>query len=73
MLEKQLKEIDLILDIHVNEELLAQRLIKRGLTSGREDDKEEVIRHRIQLFHECTEPVLEFYKKFGKVKSINGE
>lgn len=30
MLEKQLKEIDLILDIHVNEELLAQRLIKRG-------------------------------------------
>ncbi|MCU0405559.1 MAG: adenylate kinase [Ignavibacteriaceae bacterium] len=38
----------------------------------REDDKEEVIRKRLEVFRKSTEPVLNYYKKQGKVISING-
>src|SRR3989338_5464300 len=39
----------------------------------REDDTIAAIRKRIDLFHKFTEPVLEYYKKKGKLVEINGE
>jgi adenylate kinase len=38
----------------------------------RDDDREEVIRKRMEIFRKSTEPVLKYYKKQGKVISING-
>ena len=38
----------------------------------REDDKEEVIRKRMEVFKETTEPVLKYFKSRGKVVSVNG-
>lgn len=38
----------------------------------RNDDKEDVIRNRLKVFEENTKPVLEHYKKGGKVISVNG-
>jgi adenylate kinase len=38
----------------------------------RDDDKEEVIRKRLDIFRKTTEPVLKYYEKQGKVISING-
>jgi len=38
----------------------------------REDDKEEVIRKRMEVFKETTEPVLKYYQSKGKVVSVNG-
>ncbi|HEY6625977.1 MAG TPA: nucleoside monophosphate kinase, partial [Ignavibacteriaceae bacterium] len=38
----------------------------------RDDDKEEVIRKRLEIFRKTTEPVLRYYEKQGKVISING-
>ena len=32
----------------------------------REDDKEEVIRKRMEIFRKTTEPVLKYYEKQGK-------
>lgn len=38
----------------------------------RDDDKEEVVRKRLQVFQQNTEPVLNYYERQGKVISING-
>jgi adenylate kinase len=38
----------------------------------RNDDKEEVIRNRFRIFESVTLPILEHYKKMGKVISIDG-
>ena len=43
-----------------------------GLTSGRADDNEEAIANRLNVFHSKTQPVLDFYNHFGKVKTIDG-
>ena len=38
----------------------------------RSDDQEEVIRHRFEIFHLVTLPLLEHYEKMGKVIYIDG-
>lgn len=71
LLERELKEMDLILNLHVDEDVLVQRLLERSKTSGRADDNPETIKKRIKTFHDETEPVIEYYKKFGKIKHID--
>lgn len=38
----------------------------------RNDDKEEVIRHRLKVYEDSTKPVLDFYEKQKKVVSVKG-
>jgi adenylate kinase len=38
----------------------------------RDDDKEEVIRKRMEIFRKTTEPVLKYYEKKGKVYVVDG-
>ncbi len=46
--------------------------IKRLLKRGRADDKEEIIKNRIKIFHEETEEVIDFYKQKGLLSVVNG-
>lgn len=50
-------EIDVVLQLDAPEDLVVQRLLARG----REDDTEDVIRRRQQLYREETAPLLDFY------------
>lgn len=52
------------------EDVLLERLLKRGETSGREDDNMESIRKRFRVFVEQSMPVVELYKSEGKVLSV---
>ena len=52
--EQRFKEIQCILNFDVPEQVLVERLVKRGLTSGRADDNEETIKARISVFNEST-------------------
>lgn len=44
-----------------------------GRVSDREDETLLAIRKRIELFHEKTEPVIEYYRQHGKLIEVNGE
>lgn len=66
-------DIDVCLSLIVEDEILVQRLLKRGETSGRADDSnEEIIRARIAEYYAKTAEVAELYKKQGKYVEING-
>lgn len=39
----------------------------------REDDKEETIRNRLDVYRENTEPLVDFYRQRGKLTTINAE
>ncbi|MHA6697516.1 adenylate kinase [Chryseobacterium sp. A301] len=66
-------KIDLCLSLIVEDEILVERLINRGKTSGRTDDSnEEIIRNRIKEYYTKTAEVAELYKKQGKYVEING-
>lgn len=38
----------------------------------RKDDKPDVVKHRLDTYHEQTEPLKDYYGKQGKIKSIDG-
>lgn len=44
-----------------------------GTLIQREDDKNEIINHRLQVYEEQTYPILERYDKRGKIREISGE
>lgn len=64
--------VSIMIDLEVSEEELIDRLLKRGITSGRSDDNYETIQKRIQVYHSKTAPVLDFYKKEGLATEIKG-
>jgi len=53
------------------EEVMLQRLLERGKTSGREDDNAESIKKRFVTFHEQSMPVVEYYRKQAKVLEVD--
>ncbi|KAI0075800.1 UMP-CMP kinase [Panus rudis PR-1116 ss-1] len=61
----------LVLFFTTTEEVMLNRLLERGKTSGREDDNEESIRKRFRVYKEQTMPVIEYYTKQHKVASID--
>ena len=66
-------EITVCLSLVVDDEVLVQRLLKRGETSGRTDDSnEEIIRNRIKEYYMKTAEVAELYKQQGKYVEVNG-
>jgi len=44
-----------------------------GKLIQREDDKEEIIRHRFEVYEKQTFPIIERYSTVGKLKEISGE
>lgn len=54
------------------EEVMLNRLIERGKTSGRSDDNAESIKKRFKTFKETSMPVVEYYRKQGRVVAVDG-
>lgn len=66
-------EITLMLALRVPEEELVKRLLLRGKDSGRADDQnEEIIRNRIQVYNNQTAVVADFYAAISKYHEVNG-
>lgn len=66
--KRELFPIDKVFYINLSDEEAVSRLLKRG----REDDKSETISKRLELFHERTEPILDYYRQRGKLVDIDG-
>jgi adenylate kinase len=67
--------IDKVVYLDVSDKEALWRLAYRSGENGevREDETLAAVKKRIELFHKFTEPVLEFYRKKGKLVKINGE
>jgi len=61
-----------VLFLTCTEEVMLQRLLERGKTSGRADDNEESIKKRFKTFLDTSLPVVEYYKDKGKVVEVVG-
>ncbi len=68
--------LSLVISLEVGESKLVERLLKRGIDSGRADDSnEDTIRARIQVYHQQTSILKKFYSDNLKKHffEINGE
>lgn len=65
--------ISAMLSLEVNKEELINRLINRGITSGRDDDSNlAIIENRIEVYNEKTAPLINYFRNTGKYESIDG-
>ena len=93
-------EIDKVIDIHVPDEKIVQRLSGRRVCGGcgasyhllykkpekdgvcnscgaqlvqRTDDREETVLERLKVYHEQTEPLVDYYRKKNKLVVVEGQ
>ncbi len=72
MLAERGHSVAAMVELDVPEDELMARLIKRGQESGRSDDNEETIKKRLDVYHNQTSPLIEWYEKEGIRNHING-
>ncbi|OGH19146.1 MAG: hypothetical protein A2868_01350 [Candidatus Levybacteria bacterium RIFCSPHIGHO2_01_FULL_40_15b] len=63
--------IDHVFYINVSDQEALQRLSLRR--DGRDDETEQALRKRIEIFYKFTKPVLDYYKEKGMLHEVNGE
>ncbi len=68
LLSKIKQDYSWVLNLQVAESLLVERLLERQ----RQDDTEQVIQERLNVYREQTAPVLEFYGKGTRLVNIDG-
>jgi adenylate kinase len=62
------QELDAVLLVEVPEE----ELVRRAVLRGRGDDSEEVVRERLRVYREKTEPLIGYYRERGLLYPIDG-
>ena len=72
MLAQRSTEVSAVLQLEVPEEMLTERLLNRGKTSGRADDNAETIRKRLEVYHSQTAPLAAWYAAEAKLHAIKG-
>ena len=73
LMDEKDSQIDAMIALEVEDEVLVQRLLERGKTSGRKDDaNEDVIRNRIKVYYNETAILKDYYQKKDKYHGING-
>jgi len=72
LLEASGLELDLVVELAVDPDAVTQRLLKRAQIEGRVDDTEDVIRHRLRVYAEQTEPLAEAVRQPGDPCQVDG-
>ena len=68
LLDQIQQPADFVVNLDVNDEVIVARLLKRG----RADDEELVIRHRLEVYRQQTEPLIDFYRSRQQLVSVDG-
>ncbi len=71
-LDAMLKKIDQPLDAVLFFEVGYDEIMKRLLARHRADDTEETIRHRLEVYEAKTKPLIDYYRKKGILRTVNG-
>lgn len=66
------RKLDVVLELTADNEELVARLLGRAKETGRSDDNEAVIRHRLDLYNEQTEAVVARYAQRGILTQVHG-
>lgn len=67
-------DVDVAIYLEVTDKVVIERIIKRGETSGRDDDKDiKIINKRLEEYKRETQPLVDYYKSKGILHIIDAE
>jgi adenylate kinase len=65
--------LSVVFELQVSDSVCVDRLLRRAQIEGRTDDTEEAILRRLRLYHEETEPLVEYYRAQGNLIGIHAD
>ncbi|KAL0216682.1 hypothetical protein P9112_008866 [Eukaryota sp. TZLM1-RC] len=71
--EKAVTRFEFCLVLDCPEEVLRERLLERGRSSGRSDDNVESIMKRFFVFKDQTQPVIHHFEEEGRLKMVRSD
>jgi len=76
MLNEKGLPLDHVIEISVNDSVLIDRINTRVAETPeaerRDDDNAETLKHRLEVYHEQTAPILPYYAGRGMLKKVDG-
>jgi len=72
ILENLNQSLNRAVNLTAESDELIRRLILRGEKSGRDDDSQDVIRKRQQVYWDQTAPLIDYYRKQQILIEVNG-
>ena len=74
ILNKLKLSLDIVIEIFVKDDVLISRIENRVRESknARSDDNEEVLKNRLNVYHQSTEMIKPYYLEKGKLVNIDG-
>ena len=67
------RELTVVFELQLPDEVASRRLLKRAAEEGRPDDTPEAIATRLAIYHEQTEPLVEHYRATGNLVGIHAD
>jgi len=64
--------LNAVVEIKADTGELIRRVVNRAKESGRQDDNEEVVRNRLDVYRQQTAPLVQYYRGKGLLKSVDG-
>jgi adenylate kinase len=82
MLAEQTRDLTVVVNLNVPDSVIRERVLARAVAEGRTDDNEEAFVHRISVYRQQTEPVIDYYQQtrtgiedidgVGSIEEVNG-
>jgi adenylate kinase len=73
MLDEIGRDLSVVFEFQVPDDVAIERLLKRAELEGRTDDAPNAIVRRLNLYHEQTEPLIEHYRANGNLVGIHAD
>ncbi len=73
MLREIGRELTVVFELRLPEEVCVERLLRRAEVEGRLDDTPEAIRTRLALYRRETEPLVEHYRTQGNLVGVHAD
>lgn len=67
------RRVEAVLFFDLSDEVATERMLGRAAAEGRADDTPEVIARRLAVYHEQTEPLVEYYRAAGTLVHLHAE
>ena len=71
LLLQKASKISLVIQLDVDKDELYNRILNRSKDSQRSDDKLETIHKRLEVYYKQTHPLIDYYKKQGKLNTVS--
>ncbi|MDB5473293.1 MAG: adenylate kinase [Devosia sp.] len=72
MLSSKGMQLDAVVEMTADADVLVSRVVNRAKESNRPDDNPEVIRKRLDVYKKDTAPLVDYYRKQGLVRTVDG-